>query len=209
MSKSIHTAQEYWDDRSELFANYYKKPSFFDKIFRKAVYVRTAVALNTIKEFDRPTVLDIGSGPGVNSVTWLKNTNASFLTGIDFAENMNQYARENAKAEGVGDRAEFLQGDFMKYDFGGKKFDVSVAVGVFDYIEDAEAFIKRMDEVTSKAFVISWPANGLRMALRRYRYTCPVFHYTEADIRRLHEKCNIKNLEIVNTQAGWVSIARK
>ncbi len=120
MSKNIHTAQQYWDVRSDLFANYYKKPSLFDKTFRKAVYVRTAVVLNTVKEFDQPTVLDIGSGPGVNSVTWLKNSNAKFLLGIDFAEAMNEYARKNAEAEGVGGRCKFIAGDFLKHDFKGE-----------------------------------------------------------------------------------------
>src|SRR3982074_2407620 len=99
MSKTVHTTQQYWDVRSELFANYYKKPSLFDKLFRKAVYVRTAVALQTIKDYDGATVLDIGSGPGVNSVTWLKNTNADSLLGIDFAESMNEYARKHAQSE--------------------------------------------------------------------------------------------------------------
>jgi cyclopropane fatty-acyl-phospholipid synthase-like methyltransferase len=209
MSKAMHTAQQYWDVRSDLFADYYKKPSFFDKLFRKAVYIRTAVALKTIKEYDHPTILDIGSGPGVNSVTWIKNSNASSLTGIDFAESMNEYARKNAAAEGVGDRCQFIQGDFIKHEFSGKTFDVSVAVGVLDYIEDAALFLKKINAVTSKAFVISWPENGLRMMLRRYRYSCPLFHYTEMDIRRLHDACNIKELELVRIQAGWVSIARK
>lgn len=209
MSKAIHTAQQYWDDRSDLFANYYKKPSAFDKLFRKAVYLRTAVALKTIQEYPGCTVLDIGSGPGVNSVTWLKNSKASHLLGIDFAENMTDYAKKYAASEGVGDRCEFIVGDFMTYNFGGKKYDVSVAAGVFDYIEDAAAFIKRMDEVTSKAFVISWPENGLRMFLRRRRYTCPVYHYSEKDIRHLHSLCQVKNLEVVRSQGGWVTVARK
>jgi SAM-dependent methyltransferase len=209
MSKAIHTAQEFWDVRSELFANYYKKPSLFDKLFRKAVYTRTAVALNVIKEYGECTVLDIGSGPGVNSVTWLKNTNARHLLGIDFAENMNEYARKTTKAEGVGDRAEFIEGDFLTYDFKGQKYDVSVAVGVLDYVKESEAFIKKMDQVSAKAFVVSWPLNGLRMALRRRRYTCPVYHYNEADVRRLHEGLNLKSLEIIPTQGGLVSIARK
>src|SRR5262245_25508562 len=156
MSKTIHTAQQYWDVRSELFANYYKKPSMFDKTFRKGVFVRTAVALQTIKEFNSPTILDIGSGPGVNSVTWLKNSNASFLLGIDFAESMNEYARRNAEAEGVSERCRFVQGDFFNYDFKGEKFTVSVAAGVLDYVKDAPGFMKRMDEVTSGAFVVSW-----------------------------------------------------
>jgi SAM-dependent methyltransferase len=209
MSKHIHTAQQYWDARSDLFANYYKQPSWFDKMFRKAVFVRTAVALNTIKEFDRPTVLDIGSGPGVNSVTWLKNSNASYLLGLDFAENMNEYARKNAAAEGVGDRCKFVQGDFFTYDFKGEKFTVAVAAGVVDYVKDTATFMKKMDAVTTGAFVVSWPENGLRMALRRYRYTTPVYHYNEADIRRLHEGLNIKSLEIIPMQGGRMSVARK
>jgi SAM-dependent methyltransferase len=208
MSKTI-TAREYWDARSDLFANYYKKPSWFDKMFRKAVFVRTAVALNTIKEFDHPTILDIGSGPGVNSVTWLKNSNASFLLGLDFAENMNEYARKNAAAEAVGDRCKFVQGDFFTYDFKAEKFTVAVAAGVVDYVKDTAAFLKKMDATTTGAFVISWPSNGLRMALRRYRYTTPVYHYNEADIRRLHEGLNIKSLDIMPMQGGRMSIARK
>lgn len=209
MSKATHTAQQYWDVRSDLFANYYKKPSFFDKMFRKAVYTRTAVALKVIKEFGKCTVLDIGSGPGVNSVTWLKNSEASFLLGIDFAEKMNEYARKNAETEGVGARCKFVEGDFLMYDFGVDKYDVSVAVGVTDYVKDMDVFLKKMDIVSNKAFVLSWPLNGLRMALRRYRYTCPVYHYNEADVRRLHEGLHFKSLEIIPMQGGMVSVARK
>ncbi len=209
MSKAIHTAQQYWDVRSDLFANYYKKPSLFDKLLRKAVYTRTAVALKVIKECGKCTVLDIGSGPGVNSVTWLKNSEATFLLGIDFAENMNEYARKNAENEGVGERCKFVEGDFLTYDFHNEKYDVSVAVGVTDYVKDMDVFLKKMDAVTNKAFVLSWPLNGLRMALRRYRYTCPVYHYNEADVRRLHEGLNIKSLEIIPMQGGMMSVARK
>jgi SAM-dependent methyltransferase len=209
MSKNIHTAQQYWDVRSDLFANYYKKPSLFDKTFRKAVYVRTAVVLKTIKEFDQPTVLDIGSGPGVNSVTWLKNTNAKYLLGIDFAESMNEYARKHAQAEGVGERCKFIAGDFLKYDFKGEKFTVSAACGVLDYVKESREFMQKMDAITTGAFVVSWPENGLRMALRRYRYTTPVYHYDEAAIRKLHEGLNIKSLEIMPMQGGRMSVARK
>src|SRR6185436_7819163 len=157
MSKAIHTAQQYWDVRSDLFANYYKKPSLFDKLLRKAVYTRTAVTLKVIKECGECSVLDIGSGPGVNSVTWLKNSNAKFLLGIDFAENMNEYARKHAEAEGVGARSKFIEGDFLKHEFGNDKFDVSVAVGVSDYVKEMDVFMKKMDAVSNKAIVVSWP----------------------------------------------------
>jgi cyclopropane fatty-acyl-phospholipid synthase-like methyltransferase len=208
MSKATHTAQQYWDVRSDLFANYYKKPSLFDKLLRKAVYTRTAVTLKVIKEFGKCTVLDIGSGPGVNSVTWLKNSEATHLLGIDFAENMNEYARKNAENEGVGSRCKFVEGDFLTYNFN-EKYDVSAAMGVADYVKEMDLFLKKMDAVSNKAFVVSWPLNGLRMALRRYRYTCPVYHYNEADVRRLHEGLNIKSLEIIPMQGGMMSVARK
>jgi SAM-dependent methyltransferase len=208
MSKAIHTAQQYWDVRSDLFANYYKKPSLFDKLLRKAVYTRTAVTLKVIKEFGKCTVLDIGSGPGVNSVTWLKNSEATQLLGIDFAENMNEYARKNAENEGVGARCKFVEGDFLTYNFN-DKYDVSAAMGVADYVKEMDVFLRKMDAVSNKAFVVSWPLNGLRMVLRRYRYTCPVYHYNEADVRRLHEGLNIKSLEIIPMQGGMMSVARK
>jgi len=208
MSKAIHTEKQYWDVRSDLFANYYKKPSLFDKLLRKAVYTRTAVTLKVIKECGKCTVLDIGSGPGVNSVTWLKNSEATQLLGIDFAENMNEYARKNAENEGVGARCRFVEGDFLTYNFN-DKYDVSAAMGVADYVKEMDVFLKKMDAVSNKAFVVSWPLNGLRMALRRYRYTCPVYHYNEADVRRLHEGLNIKSLEIIPMQGGMMSVARK
>lgn len=208
MSKATHTAQQYWDVRSDLFADYYKKPSLFDKLLRKAVYTRTAVTLKVIKECGKCTVLDIGSGPGVNSVTWLKNSEATQLLGIDFAENMNEYARKNAETEGLGTRCKFVEGDFLTYNFN-DKYDVSAAMGVSDYVNEMDVFLKKMDAVSNKAFVVSWPLNGLRMALRRYRYTCPVYHYNEADVRRLHEGLNIKSLEIIPMQGGMMSVARK
>jgi ubiquinone/menaquinone biosynthesis C-methylase UbiE len=204
------TAQQYWNVRSELFANYYNKPSLFDKTFRKGVYTRMAVAQKVINEFKEPTVLDIGSGPGVNSVTWLRNSDASFLTGIDFAENMNDYAREFAAQNGVADRCEFINGDFTTYDFKGKTFDVSIAVGVFDYVDDSLTFLKKMATVTNKAAMISWPKDGLRMALRRYRYTCPVYHYTLEEIKEMHREAGFKDFELGSvSKGGWTTIGRK
>ena len=77
MSKKTETVQSYWDARSDLFGNYYKKPSSFDRIFRKGVYERQAIAVQACKEIPNAKVLDIGSGPGVNSVSLIKNATAS------------------------------------------------------------------------------------------------------------------------------------
>ncbi len=209
MSNKIHTAQQYWDDRSELFGNYYKKPTMFDKLFRKGVYTRVAVATQVCQEFDKPTVLDVGSGPGVNSITFLKNSSATKVTGIDFSPNMIEYATNLSIEENVEEQCEFITEDFSEHDWRKQKFDVSVALGVLDYIEDAENFIKKMNELTEKAFVISWPENGFRMFLRKYRYTCPLFDYTKQGITELHNKCGITDLKFIKSKGGWVTIAYK
>jgi len=211
MSKKTETVQNYWDARSDLFGNYYKKPSAFDRVFRKGVYERQAVAVKACKEIPHATVLDIGSGPGINSVSLIKNAGAAHVFGVDFAQQMIDYANNTAKEEGVSDKCTFVLGDVLTYDFGNKKFDYSYALGVFDYVEQAQALLNRMSQLSTKSFMASWPENGLRMALRRYRYTCPLFHYSEQQIKDLHKNAGIpeNKLEIIRIGGGWATIARK
>ena len=211
MSKKTETVQNYWDARSDLFGNYYKKPSAFDRVFRKGVYERQAVAVKACKEIPNAAVLDIGSGPGVNSVSLIKNAGAAHIFGVDFAQQMIDYANNTVKEEGVSDKCTFVLGDVLTYDFGTKKFDYSYALGVFDYVEQAQALLSRMSQLSTKSFMASWPENGLRMALRRYRYTCPLFHYTEQQIKYLHKNAGIpeNKLEIIRIGGGWATIARK
>jgi cyclopropane fatty-acyl-phospholipid synthase-like methyltransferase len=211
MSKKTESVQSYWDARSDLFGNYYKKPSSFDRIFRKGVYERQAIAVKACKEIPGARVLDIGSGPGVNSVSLIKNAGASHVFGVDFAQHMIDYAKNTAKEEGVADKCTFVLGDVLTYDFGDKKFDYAYALGVFDYVENAQALLSRMSQLSTKSFMASWPENGLRMALRRYRYTCPLFHYTEQQIIDVHKKAGItaEKLEIIRIGGGWATVAHK
>ncbi len=211
MFKEMETVQSYWDARSDLFANYYKKPSSFDHVFRKGVYERQAIAVKACKEIPNAKVFDVGSGPGVNSVSLIKNAGASHIYGVDFAQQMIDYAIKTAKEEGVADKCTFKLGDVLTYDFGDQKFDYSYALGVFDYTEDAQALLSRMSQLSTGSFMASWPENGLRMALRRYRYTCPLFYYTEKQIIDLHKKAGISSdmLEIIRIGGGWATIARK
>ncbi len=209
MSKE-ESAKDYWNVRSDLFANYYVKPSKFDLLFRRGIYTRAAVAMEVIRGYKQSTVIDVGSGPGVNSVNWLKNSDISFLTGIDFAEAMITYSNELIEREGLAGRAKFIQGDFLTFDFQDQKFDVSVAMGVFDYVENSLMLLEKMGAVSNKAVVASWPRNGLRMALRRYRYTCPLFHYDEQQVIRMHRDAGLPSVEIMSSsKSGFTTCARK
>lgn len=210
MSQAKETVQSYWDSRSELFSKYYKRPSLFDGVFRRGIYERIAVAVKACRDLDKPTVLDVGSGPGINSETIIKNTSAVKLVGIDFSPQMVEHARATAKAAGISEKCEFVLGDVMTYDFKGEnKFDFSMALGVLDYVGDASGLIRKMADLTAKAFVISWPEDGVRMWLRRRRYTCPLFHYSLEEIDKLHAQAGITRLEVIKIGGGWATIARK
>lgn len=209
MSKTIHTAQQYWNDRSILFGNYYVAPTLFDRVFRKGIYTRVAVATGICHEFPESSVLDIGSGPGINSVTFIKNSPVRKVTGIDFSRSMIDYARKFSSDESVSNKCSFIEGNFLTHDWNDEKFDISVALGVLDYVEEAELFLSKMYAMTNRAIVVSWPENGMRMALRRFRYTCPLFHYSEEDIRKLHSTLDIRELKFVKSDGGWISIGYK
>ncbi len=207
MKSKTALVQDYWDKHSDLFGDYYKNPTWFDRTFRKAIFLRAIIAIDVCKQLPNPSVLDIGSGPGMNSVAFVKKGGASRLTGVDLAPNMIDLARRHAASENIGDRCEFIEGDFMQRDFEPGGFDLAVALGVFDYIGEPQAFLNKMRRVAKKALVASWPENGLRMLLRKMRYACPVYSYTEPQIRELHQKAGMENVELIKIPGGWVSKA--
>ena len=93
----------------------------------------------------------------------------------------------------------------MLRDFEPGSFDLTIALGVFDYIGDPQAFLGKMRRISSKALVASWPTPGLRMALRKLRYSCPVYSYTEEQIRQLHSRAGITKFDLIRVPGGWVS----
>lgn len=67
---------------------------------------------------------------------------------------------------------------------------VSIAMGVFDYLEEAQPFLTKMSQLTRGVVLASFPKFSLvRGAARRLRYRLTrrgdVFYYTADDISRL------------------------
>jgi SAM-dependent methyltransferase len=209
MSKKEHSVQQYWDNHHIDFGNYYNKPTLFDKIFRRGVFQRIDVATSACLDNGAKTVLDVGSGPGFNSITMVKRGGVENLVGIDFSKNMIEDATINIANAELQNKCKFILDDFITYKFNANEYDASVALGVFDYVEDAQSFLKKMAFLSTKIIVGSWPENGLRMLLRRQRYTCNLYHYTESDLRRFHREIQISDLEIIKIRGGWVTIAHK
>src|SRR5690606_37896097 len=114
--------------------------------------------------------LDIGCGSGVYSIA-LARRGAARVLGVDFSAPMLDLARSAAAEAGVRDRTEFVRNEFLAHNFGDETFDVSIAMGVFDYLEEPEPFLTKMARLTRGKVLASFPRFSLlRGTARRLRY---------------------------------------
>ena len=88
-----------------------------------------------------------------------------------------------------GDKVKLVHGDFLTAPLEGSSTSSS-RLGFFDYQPDAHLYVRRMAELTSGSAVASFPRwNWLKGPVRKLRYevinNCPIFNYTERELRFL------------------------
>jgi len=152
-----------------------------------------------VREYTEPRVLDVGCGSGRIGELALE-AGATDYVGVDFAETMLALARERLAR--FGDKATLVQGDFRNVELDGK-FDVILALGLFDYLADSESFAQRMRDVCAPggSVVGSFPRwHWFKGPIRKIRYekisNCPIFDYTESGLRTLFSDAGFEVIEI-------------
>ena len=131
-------------------------------------------------------MLDVGGGSG-RVGEFALDAGASRYVDIDLSDTMLDLARQ--RLERFGDKVELVQGDFLTAPLEAP-FDVVLALGYFDYIEDAPAHIRRISELCSGSVVASFPRwTWTKGPIRKLRYEVKnkvrIFDYTEAQLRGL------------------------
>jgi 2-polyprenyl-3-methyl-5-hydroxy-6-metoxy-1,4-benzoquinol methylase len=208
--------ERYFQQRARQFDALYSEERtwqyFWNHLFRRPLYERVHLAVDAFEGLKDFTVLDVGCGSGRNSVVFAKS-GARRVVGIDLSESMIELARDCARRHGVADKSEFICGDALAHHFT-EKFDVAVALGVFDYVRDPRELLRRMAGLANEEVIASFPGwSALRAPLRKARYwlrDCPVYFSTE---KRLHQICRDAGLPThrlvpVSGRAGWVLVAR-
>lgn len=71
-------------------------------------------------------VLDIGAGSGVWSLAIARHDPQARVTVVDWPEVIEKSTKRFAEREDVGDRYEYLPGDFRQVDFGESQYDVAL-----------------------------------------------------------------------------------
>jgi ubiquinone/menaquinone biosynthesis C-methylase UbiE len=170
---------------------------WLDRLLRWDMYERFR---RTVAECSEPglAVLDVGCGTGRFSVAAAK-AGAREVVGLDFAENMLEIARQLAEKEGVVEQCRFLDADFMDQKFD-RQFDLTLAIGLFDYVADCAPFLRKMRRMTRKKVVATFPrkwtwrapVRKVRLAVRR----CPVYFFTRPQVQRLMEEAGFASFTV-------------
>ena len=158
-----------------------------DRTWRRDMYERFRLTFEACGDIADKNVLDIGCGSGRYSVEFAAR-GAAQVVGIDFAPRMVTLSQQHASNSGVGDRCRFIVEDFMQAEFT-ERFDICVAIGVFDYIASPKVFLDKMRSLADQKLILSFPSRSpIRTPIRKARYLlkrCPVYFYDRDQITNL------------------------
>jgi len=153
--------QGYFDRHPSDWDGIYNAPrgsarARLNRRLRRAVWGRMAIALQETAEIAGRSALDVGCGPGEMAIR-MAERGASRVVGIDSAAEMVRVATMRAASRGTAEQCHFIHADFMSSALAEQIFDYTVALGVLDYVTDAERFLDRMWNHTRTRMVVSFP----------------------------------------------------
>jgi len=152
----------------------------------RSMFERYRLTLECCGDVQGKRVLDVGCGSGRYAVGLARRGAA--VTGVDFSGPMIELAVRAAQESGVTGRCRFLQGDIRQLVLG-EAFDVTLAIGFFDYTSDTEAILSRLFGMTRQLLIASFPSREHWLVwARRIRLGlagCPVYFYRRAEVARL------------------------
>jgi SAM-dependent methyltransferase len=202
--------REHFRRKAFSFDRLYDEEHALQRLLRPGLFNRRELAVAVAGEYDAPSVLDVGGGSGRIGELMLAQ-GASRYVDVDLSDTMLDLARQRlARFE---DRFELVQGDFVEAPLRGP-FDVVLALGYFDYIEDAAVHARRIGELCSGSVVASFPRwTWTKGPLRKLRYelinNCPIFDYTADGLRRLFTDAGFARVELQEGKSGFLAHARK
>jgi SAM-dependent methyltransferase len=179
-------------------------------LLRPGLFNRRELALEVARGYESPSVLDVGGGSGRIGEPILEQGAARYVD-VDLSNTMLELARERLGP--FGDKVELVQGDFLTADLAGP-FEVVLALGYFDYIDNATAHVRRIGELCSGSAVASFPRwTWTKGPIRKLRYevinNCPIFDYAAVELRQLFAEAGFAHVELREGKSGFLLSATK
>jgi SAM-dependent methyltransferase len=186
--------------KARQFDDLYEDERLLVRLLRPGLFRRRQLAVDTVRAYEQPQVLDVGCGSG-RIGEFVLDAGASRYVGIDFSEPMIELAEERLRRFGA--RVELLTDDFLAAPIDGR-FEVVLALGLFDYLPNAAPFIARMFELCAPGgrVVASFPAwSLLKGPVRKVRYEwigdCPIFNYRDHQLHSMLSGAGFEQIEVL------------
>ncbi len=211
--KEEHKVKEYFTKSAKEFDDIYDNRGsvmtrFANTFFRKGMRRRFEMTLELCGSGGK-SILDIGCGAGRFTIPLAER--GMNVVGIDYSPEMirlaEQYVKVRNESAGKALRVQHLCCDFISDFHPEKKFDVSLAIGVLDYIGDPLPFMRKMKEVTRGLMITAFPAYTPQMPIRKLWLAtkdCPVYFYTKKRIKQLYDAAGITDYEIISIPAAYL-----
>ena len=166
-----------------------------DGFFRRDMYQRFDWVMARAGDLRGKAVCDVGCGSG-RFVAEFARRGAGCITGIDIAPEMIRCAQRLAETEGVVEHCEFVTGDVLDWR-GHRAFDLTIAIGLWDYIADPSERLQVIRGLTRGTFLSAWPQFWTwRMPVRKLRLGylggCPVYFFRENQVRSLLQEAGFE-----------------
>ena len=202
--------REHFRRKAFSFDHLYDEEHAIQRLLRPGLFNRRELALSVAREYDAPSVLDVGGGSGRIGEPILEQ-GASRYVDVDLSDTMLGLARERLAR--FGDKVELVQGDFLATPLQGP-FDVVLALGYFDYIPNADAHARRMGELCSGSAVASFPRwTWTKGPIRKVRYevinNCPIFDYTHEGVTQMFTDAGFAYVDLHEGKSGFLARASK
>src|SRR5437868_8108238 len=97
-------------DKAHAFDDLYEDERRQVRLLRPGLFRRRQLAVDTVRSYTAPRVLDVGCGSG-RIGEFALDAGTRHYVGVDFAEEMIELAR--GRLERFGERAEVILGDFL------------------------------------------------------------------------------------------------
>jgi SAM-dependent methyltransferase len=172
-----------------------------DRVFRKDIYQRFDWVMQTCGDVQGKTICDIGCGSG-RFVTELARRGAAHVTGVDVAPEMLKLAHALVERDGVSEKCDFVLNDVLDWRTD-QKFDITIAIGFWDYIQDPPERLRLIRNFTTGTFLSAWPRFWTwRMPVRKVRLQyirgCPVYFFRKNPVLQMLETAGF---QVVNCQS--------
>jgi ubiquinone/menaquinone biosynthesis C-methylase UbiE len=201
MQDNMPIVARFWNDIATDFDAIYtgKNKSAIakaaDRHFRKDIYQRFDWVMEKSGDVKNKTVCDIGCGSG-RFVIELARRGSPRVTGVDVAPNMLKLASDLIAQNRVTDRCDLVEADVLNWKTS-DKYDITIAIGFWDYIMDPPARLRNIRAITKQQFLSAWPRFWTwRMPVRKVRLEyingCPVYFYKKQHIYEMMEKTGFR-----------------